>query len=398
MLNDSIETYPKLITAQMGLTNIIHLRSTRICKDGVQDYQDLLISNLQNLNGSRNTQKQLEFSELKLNDLLFFRVSKNNDTFIHCQLPMIAWRFNFFLPLLIFLKLSSSLTKLVVTLHEWSNTHWLRRFINYFIIRQALLIIVPSEKLKQELQTLKFIKRKKIPIEVIPIGPNILVTNSEKRRGQKITKEGRRKLGHFGFLYSLKNPTTLLTVFKEIAKVKNDSELVFVGDFLNSRSKEKKRFHKLMESLGVKENVKFKGYLQTDNEVLDEMETWDVYISLHENGFSLRHGSTLAAMQLGIPIISYAPTENFSDFEKKWLNELIKGRNFIFISKELPIEKIAEVVLQQMNSNELRQSVSLNWIWEEIARMHIETYSTYLLKLDLQKKLSKSDAVESGSS
>jgi glycosyltransferase involved in cell wall biosynthesis len=340
-----------------------------------------LISNLKNLHSNQNNKNKLDFSELKLSDLLFYGVSKNNHTFIHCQLPMSAWRFHFFLPLIISLKLSNQYIKLIVTLHEWSNTHWLRRLINYFIIRRASLIVVPSEQLMRELEPLRFIKRRNIQIKVIPIGPNILVRSGAKTGGRQIIKEEKRRIGHFGFLYPLKNPNTVLAVFKEITKIENNSELVFIGDFLKSRSREKRQFHKLIDSLGLIENVKFKGYLQTDDEVLDEMEKWNVYISLHENGFSLRRGSTLAAMQLGIPVISYAPSENFSDFEKKWLNEIIKDRNLIFISKELTIEGIAEVVLQHMNSNEFRQSVSLNWIWAEIAAMHLEAYRNCLRKV-----------------
>lgn len=373
----------------MGQINIIHLRPSRICKDGVQDYQELLISSLQRTSGTLKPGVKTEFSELRLNDLLFYRVNKNKSTFIHCQLPMIAWRFNLFLPLIVLMKLRYQSTELIVTLHEWSNTHWLRRIINYFLIWKAFLIIVPSQELKNELESFSFIRKKKIPIEVVPIGPNIIVKKKETSVKENRSTKKVQTIGHFGFLYPLKNPNTVLMVFKEITKLENNVELVFVGDFLNSRSKEKKQFNRLMDSLQLRDKVNFKGYLKTEDEVLNEMGKWDIYISLHENGFSLRHGSTLAALQLGIPVISYEPKKGFSQFEQKWLVEIMKGRNLIFIKKDLEIGKVAGVILQHMNAGEKKQPMSLDWIWDEIAKMHLDIYHKYLLELRKTEKYSE---------
>jgi glycosyltransferase involved in cell wall biosynthesis len=238
---------------------------------------------------------------------------------------------------------------------------------------------VPSEDLRGEISSFSFIRRKGIEIVVIPIGPNIIIDELKetihiepKVAGSKI------QIGHFGFLYPLKNPNKVLRTFSEINKKVNNSELIFIGDFLNSKSKEKIQFKKLISELNLNDHLQFLGYLASEDEVIQEMSKWDIYISLHENGFSLRHGSTLAALQLGIPVISYEPKKTFSDFEKKWLDIIVKEQNLIFIPKDISIQKIAEIIIEKLETGRKGNIVSLNWIWDEIAEMHLALYQKHL--------------------
>lgn len=363
----------------MTSTKIIHLKPNKRCKDGVQDYQDLLLSKLNQFNESKGIPYKLCFLELTLNKLILHRNKKNEQTFIHCQLPMSAWRLNILLPLIILIKLTNRKTKLLITLHEWSNTHPLRRMINYFLLRKAFFVIVPSEEIRKEIQEFKIIRTRKIKIHLIPIGPNIILKDTTQLLHLKGENDQEKiRIGHFGFLYPLKNPTKILLVFNEMIKQNKNLSLVFVGDFLDPQSKEKKNFNKLILELNLRDHIEFRGYLESELSVLNEMNNWDIYISLHENGFSLRHGSTLAALQLGIPVISFEPKNTFSEFEQKWLEIIMKTKNLIFIPKNLSIQEIADVTLQKIKIKNSPQRMSLDWIWSEISRMHFEIYREYI--------------------
>jgi glycosyltransferase involved in cell wall biosynthesis len=365
----------------MSLTKIMHLKPDKKCHDGVQDYQNILVSSLDQTNRQKDENERLIFSEIKLSELIRYRLSDDEKTFIHCQLPMVAWRFNIFLPLIILLKLTNKRINYIITLHEWSNTHIIRRIINYVLIRVASLIIVPSEDLRKEISEFKFIRKRKIEIAVIPIGPNIIINEKVQIKQINSEKENNNILiGHFGFLYPLKNPNKVLLTFSEINKHFKESQLIFIGDFLNSRSKEKKHFKNMISELNLNTSLQFLGYLKTEEEVLSEMRKWDIYISLHENGFSLRHGSTLAALQLGIPVISYEPKNMFSDFEKKWLDIIVKDHKLIFINKDLTIPQIAKVIIEQIDKKNRGSIVSLSWIWKEISEMHLTLYREYVDK------------------
>lgn len=359
----------------MNLTQIIHLKPDKKCNDGVQDYLNNLLHSLNKINNEREPNNRTFLTEIMLSELIHFKFKKNTKTFIHCQLPMIAWRFNIFLPLLILFKLTNKKIQLIVTLHEWSNTHPIRRIINYILIRASFLIIVPSEDLRKEITKFNFIRKRNIEISVIPIGPNIIINDQAEIKQITENKETDNILiGHFGFLYPLKNPNKVLLTFNEINKQISNSKLIFIGDFLNSRSKEKMQFKKLISDLNLNNHLQFLGYLESETEVIQEMNKWSIYISLHENGFSLRHGSTLAALQLGIPVISYEPKSLFSDFEQKWLEIIIKDKNLIFINKNLTIQQIAEVIVEKLKSNKKGNIDSLKWIWDEISEMHLNLY------------------------
>lgn len=361
----------------MTNTNIIHLKPNLNYPDGVQDYQHVLISSLNEINYKMEISNRLSFTELKLNELILYKNLNFEQTFIHCQLPMSAWRFNLFLPLVVFIKLINRKYKLVTTLHEWSNTHFLRRMINYFFLSYSYYIIVPSEEIKKEINKFKFITKRNIDIHVIPVGPNILLKNHLELSDKERIRSNYR-IGHFGFLYPLKNPNKLLRVFSEITKLKNDSKLIFIGDFLNSKTRDKQHFNEQITKLNLNSNIEFKGYLKSENDVLNEMNKWDIYISLHKNGFSLRHGSTLAALQIGIPVISYEPISIISDIEKNWLNSLLENQNLTFIKMNLSNEEIAKIVIDKLNEKMTKNAISLNWIWTEISKMHINLYTNYM--------------------
>ena len=244
-----------------------------------------------------------------------------------------------------------------------------RRYLDFFTrraVKKADAIIAISESTKRDIVELLGAPEGKIYTTLLGVDPPYRPVSGERK--ERVAREhglGHSTILYLGTLEPRKNIPALLAAFSQARKSSQvkDCTLVLAGGkgwFFNQT-------FKLVEDLGLKESVRFTGYVPAEDlPALYSAATVFVYPSLHE-GFGL---PPLEAMACGTPVI----TSNASSLPE------VVGDAGIMVDPH-NVEELAEAILRVLRDPDLRQEMSAKGLeqakkfsWKETARQTLKVY------------------------
>lgn len=255
----------------------------------------------------------------------------------------------------------------VVTLHEFTIAHPLRKLSSLFLIFCPHRLVACDGREQRMLNRLRKLRGGRV--ELIPLGANIPMCVQGVLRGNG---SDRITFCHFGFLDKSKDGTLLIDVLAKLRQEQFPVRLVFVGEITPDKQA---WFRKLAEDRGVAEAVSFTGFCSPED-VSRYLASSDIGLFPFRDGVSLRRTSFLAAMQHGLAVVTtqagnYVPTE------------LVDGENVLLVPAG-DRERFVQAARRLALDATLRHKLSVNarrwgasFAWEIIARRHLALYRQF---------------------
>lgn len=224
-------------------------------------------------------------------------------------------------------------------------------------------------------------------LRAIPIGSNIrcVVAPGYDRTAQRAkwgADEDTWLLAYFGFLNANKGGETLVKTLAELVRRRAPARLLMVGGKIGSSDPTNlaylEKVERLIGDLGVGERVQWTGFT-SEEDVTANLLAADCAVLPYREGASLRHGSLMAALAHGLPIVSTTlcgvPTEAMKQFPC-----LEDGVNALLTPPEDPV-RMTDAVTHLMTAGALRSHLaaraavlSRQFEWETIAQGHLLMY------------------------
>lgn len=221
----------------------------------------------------------------------------------------------------------------------------------------------------------------------IPIGSNIRCeVPQEYDRTRQRARWGAGPetwlLAYFGFLNANKGGETLVHCLAELVRRGAPARLLMVGGKVGSSDPTNMAYlakvEKLIDDLHVADRVQWTGFTSSE-EVSANLLAADCAVLPYREGASLRHGSLMAALAHGLPIVSTTLTNMPAEAMKKF-PMLVDGENALLIAPEEPV-RMAGAVARLMTGPALRSRLaakaavlSRQFEWETIAQSHLLAY------------------------
>lgn len=194
----------------------------------------------------------------------------------------------------------------------------------------------------------------------IPIGSNI---QCEPPAGYDRTRQRAKwgagpetwLLAYFGFLNASKGGETLIRCLAELARAGHPARLLMVGGKIGASDPTNVAYlakvEALIDELGMADRVQWTGFTDPD-EVSANLLAADCAVLPYREGASLRHGSLMAALAHGLPIVS---TETPAEVraEPSSFPMLADGQNALLVPPDDPI-KLAAAVARAMTEPDAR--------------------------------------------
>jgi glycosyltransferase involved in cell wall biosynthesis len=189
-------------------------------------------------------------------------------------------------------------------------------------------------------------------------------------------------LGYFGFLNVGKGGGTLMRALAELVQAGHPARLLMVGGQIGSSDPTNRayleRVEALIRELGLTDRVQWTGFMPND-QVSANLLAADCAVLPYREGATLRHGSLMAALAHGLPIVS-TEAENASPDLDGIFPAVIGGQNALLSAPEDHVA-IARAVTRVMTDDELRArlrraslDLASHFEWDAIARKHLELY------------------------
>ncbi len=212
-----------------------------------------------------------------------------------------------------YLRASGPESLLAVTFHDLRPPYLfpkagpLRGLATRLLARSASLAIATNQ---EDLARLRGWRRQS-PTVLIPIGANV-----EPPRGARRTARARAALGadgdtflvgHFGFHNPTKGLDDLLRAFHLLLRRQPRARLAMIGERYGSADPTNlqyaRRIDALVAELGLGECLRWTGY-QEPPALSARLKALDVCVLPYTEGLSLRHGTFMAALAHGLPIVT----------------------------------------------------------------------------------------------
>jgi glycosyltransferase involved in cell wall biosynthesis len=224
-------------------------------------------------------------------------------------------------------------------------------------------------------------------LRAIPIGSNIRCEvmhgyDREAQRARWGAGPGTWLLAYFGFLNESKGGETLVQTLAELVGRRAPARLLMVGGKVGSSDPTNAAYLQKVErqigDLGLGDRVQWTGFTSSE-EVTANLLAADCAVLPYREGASLRHGSLMAALAHGLPIVSTAltgcPAEALKQFPM-----LEDGESALLTPPNDPV-RMAEAVTRLMTGDALRSRLaakaavlSRQFEWETIAQGHLLMY------------------------
>jgi glycosyltransferase involved in cell wall biosynthesis len=230
----------------------------------------------------------------------------------------------------------------------------------------------------------------------IPIGSNIRVEppgdfDRQRQRARWGAGPEDWLLAYFGFLNANKGGETLVRTLAELVRAGKPARLLMVGGKVGSSDPTNLAYLEHVESLvhdlRVADRVQWTGFTGA-SEVSANLLAADCAVLPYREGASLRHGSLMAALAHGLPILTTAtPAEQIEIGDKappveEVFPALRDGENARLVPPEDPA-RMAAAVVEVMSDPGSRarlasaaRELSHRLDWDTIARQHLEAYRT----------------------
>jgi glycosyltransferase involved in cell wall biosynthesis len=221
----------------------------------------------------------------------------------------------------------------------------------------------------------------------IPIGSNIYCQppadyDRARQRAQWGAGPDTWLLAYFGFMNAGKGGETLIRALADLAQAGKPARLLMVGGQVGASDPTNQaylaRIEQLIDELGVRERVQWTGFTSSD-QVSANLLAADCAVLPYREGASLRHGSLMAALAHGLPIVSTRPPDDVREVAGLF-PVLHNAKSALLVSPDDPAG-LAEAVVRLMSDGVLRaqlaqaaKELSHQFEWNAIAERHVEMY------------------------
>jgi glycosyltransferase involved in cell wall biosynthesis len=189
-------------------------------------------------------------------------------------------------------------------------------------------------------------------------------------------------LAYFGFLNVGKGGETLIRALAELVRAGRPVHLLMVGGAVGSSDPTNlaylARIEALIGELGLADRVRWTGFTSAE-EVSANLLATDCAVLPYREGASLRHGSLMAALAHGLPIVStQLPAEVRGAAGTFPL--LQDGESALLVPPDDPAQVAAAVTAMMQNPalrarlGQVALDLARRFQWEAIAQRHLEAY------------------------
>ena len=173
----------------------------------------------------------------------------------------------------------------------------------------------------------------------------------------------------------------------ELVRAGRPARLLMVGGKVGASDPTNQAYlehvERLTVDLGVADRVQWTGFTSSD-QVSANLLAADCAVLPYHEGATLRHGSLMAALAHGLPIVSTL-TSAGGETDPGLFPMLRDGESALLVPPEDPV-RLADAVERVMIDPELRlrlaqgaAGLSKQFTWDAIARRHLEVYGKLLL-------------------
>ena len=228
-------------------------------------------------------------------------------------------------------------------------------------------------------------------LHAIPIGSNIECQppanyDRARQRAQWGADADTWLMAYFGFLNAGKGGETLMRGLAELVRAGRPARLLMVGGKVGASDPTNQVYlehvERLTVDLGVADRVQWTGFTDSD-QVSANLLAADCAVLPYREGATLRHGSLMAALAHGLPIVSTLAGAGV-EVDPGLFPILRDGESALLVPPEEPV-RLAASVERLMSDRELRLrlaqgalQLSKQFTWDAIARRHLEVYGRLL--------------------
>jgi glycosyltransferase involved in cell wall biosynthesis len=354
-------SYPKM---KCGVGDYTYLLIRYLCNHGMK--VKVITSKNKNVKNSESCLPIIDSWGLKCIKKIINRLVEDNGNIIHIQYPTKGYGYNIGINLLpLYIKLfNHNNYKIILTLHEFSQTNFLRKLAIIPLILFSDKIIFTNYEEKDIVSKVFFFLNKR-KFTVINIGPNII----PKLPNQKTAKKT-HTITYFGFIRPDKGIDVLLKAIKLTKIYKEKDFILNIIAELENKDKYHKRIIDLIDRLdNTKINVT--GFL-SEEKVSEKLYETDLSVLPFTDGLTYRRGSFIASVAHDVPVIS-----TYSNLTSLDLYDSLKN----YLVKPYDINALAEKIDKFFYDEDYRAQLYLItskikglFDWNIIAETHIELY------------------------
>jgi glycosyltransferase involved in cell wall biosynthesis len=223
---------------------------------------------------------------------------------------------------------------------------------------------------------------------LIPIGSNIkprLPETFERTAWRSRLHVGADDLllCHFGFMNERKGIETLLLALRDLLQgelASRDPRLLMIGGKIGSSDPTNVAYLRHVEALigdlGLEPYIRWTGYVSAE-EVSASFAVADCCVLPYRDGVSYRHGTLMAALAHGLPIVTTTPANREGQVLP---SEVLDGENLLLVPPDDPvalglsIRRLARSAELQRRLRDGARKLSRLFDWDSIAARHLEVY------------------------
>ncbi|MGB5874232.1 MAG: glycosyltransferase family 4 protein [Bacteroidota bacterium] len=269
----------------------------------------------------------------------------------------------------------------VVTVHEFSITHILRKLTVGAIVSPAAAIVTTADSERNSL--LRWLPWLTSRMRVIHVATNIsrLSVSTDRRREVRWhcgVKDEDRLVVFFGLLHQNKGVRRLFETFAILRSLHPEARLLMLTEFKPEENAFHAELDSLTKELHIRGAVIWKDF--RDSAVVSELlSSSDVAFMPFEDGVTLRRTSFMAVMGHGLPTVTTVGRETHEELG------LDHGRNVYLLQQSSSNAEMAEAVSGLIEDAGHRREVgaaALKWsepfTWSLVVEKTVEVYQAVL--------------------
>jgi len=274
---------------------------------------------------------------------------------MHIQYPA---RFYGYRPVLAFLSIVAKLVMpgvpIVVTLHEFRITHFLRKLTAVALTFPADAVVLTADSERAAVEKWMPWLRARLHVHTMASTISPVPMNEERRRLVRRSRgiaDDDVLIVYFGLLHPNKGIETLLETFAVVYRQLSGTRLMMLSLFDPSNDPYHARLKAETASLNVQDAIVWVGYL--DNRAVSEhLGSADVGFFPYQDGVTLRRLSFMTGMSHGLAILTTAGHAGTEDIG------LRSGENVLLVDAAAPVDVVAQNLLLLVKDPDLRSRLS----------------------------------------
>ncbi len=283
---------------------------------------------------------------------------------IHVQYPGLGYGYSL-APHLLTAFVALTRIPVVVTLHEYERAHWLRRLSEALLAACATSVVfTTSQEQAHAVRRIGWLVPSLHCAHVIVIGSNLPEGEATGAAGYN-----RSEFSYWGMFHPGKGIEKVLGGFALAVRRAEDLRLTLVGARRQKDERYIERLQELVDRLGVRQRVMFCFDLSGED-TIGVLKRCCAVILPYGDGATFRRGTLVAALRLGLPVVSTRGPDTPS--------ELVDERSILFAADE---GGIADLLLRLRSESDLRDRLSSGaaalgerFDWRDIACRHMVLY------------------------